>query len=155
MNVLRHVEGETAGPAAVGVLLPPGRQTFLILRPRGLLWDMLLLRSADSTMFRDLTRGEGERAAQVLWAALERWCAGGPGCVEAVACEGLGGFVVRACVGPLAFLVCPREPGRPYRPQVFADAAAADVAAHRVACVLRPPAGAELEVYFNTRHFER
>src|SRR5436309_155874 len=89
MSLLRRVEGDTAGPAALGVLLPPGRQTFLILRPRVLPWDLLLLRSSDSTLFREVTRTEGERAARSLCTALEAWHAGGPGCVEAVACTEL------------------------------------------------------------------
>ena len=155
MSSLRRVEGDTAGPAALGVLLPPGRQTYLILRPRGLSWDLLLLRAPDSTIFRDVTRAEGERATRTFCTALEAWHAGGPGCVEAVLCAGLEGHVVRALVGPLPFLLCPREPGKPYRPQVFADAAAAEVVALRLAAILRPPPGRELEVYFNTRHFER
>ena len=155
MSLLRRVEGDTAGPAALGVLLPPGRQTFLILRPRCLSWDLLLLRSENTTTFRDLTRAEGERAARTLCTALETWHAGGPGGVEAVACTELVGFLVRVYLGPLPFLVCPREPGQPYRPQVFADAADAEVAALRLSTFLRPPDSGDLEVYFNTRHFER
>jgi hypothetical protein len=155
MSVLRRVEGSAAGPFALGVLLPPGRQTYLILRPRGLSWDMLLLRSAESTLFRDLTRDEGERAVRTLYGALEAWLGGGHGCVETTSCSELDGFLVRALIGSLSFLVCPREPGKPYRPQVFGDAADAEVAALRVSAALRPPAGRELEVYCNTRHFER
>ena len=151
----RRVEGDAAGPAALGVLLPPGRHTFLILRPRGLSWDMLLMRSADTTTFRDLTRDEGERAVRTCYTALEAWQAGGSGSVEVAACTGLGGFLVRALFGSLPFLVCPREPGQPYRPQVFDDADDAEVAALRLAATLRPPAGGELEVYVNTCHFER
>ena len=155
MVLLRRVDGRRAGPAALGVLLPPGRQTFLILRPRGLVWDLLLLRSADSTTFRDLTRAEGERASSTVCSALELWQAGGLGDIEAMNCPDLGGYLVRAQLGPLPFLTCPREPGKPYRPQVFADAADAEVAALHLANALRPLAGNELEVYFNTRHFER
>ena len=62
---------------------------------------------------------------------------------------------MRAVLGPLAFLVCPREAGKPYQPQVFADAAAAEIVAYRLATVLRPPSGGALELYFNTRQFER
>ncbi len=155
MSLLRRVEGDRAGPAALGVLLPPGRQTFLILRPRGLSWDLLLLRSAETTLFRDLTRAEGERAARTACTALEDWQAGGHGSVEAVPCAALSGYLVRALFGSLPFLICAREPGKPYRPQVFADAADAEVAALRLASALRPAGGGELEVYFNTRHFER
>ena len=155
MGLLRRVEGNEAGPAALGVLLPPGRQTYLILRPRGLSWDMLLLRSTDTTTFRDLTREQGERAVRTFYSALDAWQTGGSGSVEVVAATGLGGFLVRAILGPLPFLVCPREPGRPYRPLVYTDAADAEVAALRLATALRPPAGGELEVYFNARHFER
>jgi len=154
MSVLRRVEGDQAGPSALGVLLPPGRQTYLILRPRGMSCDLLLLRSAEATTFRDLTRDEGERAAATLIRAMEEWHDGGTGAVEVVFCADLGGFLVRIVVGSLAFLVCPREPGQPYRPQVYGDAAAAEVAAQRLDSTLRPANG-PVEVYFNTRHFQR
>ncbi len=34
MGSFRRVEGEEAGPDALGILVPPGKRTFVILRPR-------------------------------------------------------------------------------------------------------------------------
>ena len=151
MSAFRRVEDRKAGPAALGVLAPPGRRTFLILRPRSLPWDLLLLRGVGDDAFRDLGRDEAAAAARGLIQALDGWAGGGPGGVEAAAAP--DGYRVRVAAGPFVLLLCPREPGRPYRPQVFADADAARAAADALLAVLRPPAGAEQELYFNTRHF--
>jgi hypothetical protein len=152
MCALRRVEGERAGPNALGILVPPARRTFLILRPRGLSWDLLLVRDPEGSTFRELGRDEGHAAAQDLYRSLE----GQPDetCVEArPAAE--GGSWVRARVGTFALLACARVPGQPYRPQVFADENEGYAAARAIAEVLCPPAGVEQEVYFNTRHFGR
>ena len=52
MSVFRRVDDDRAGPAAMGILVPPGRRTFLILRPRALAWDLILLRRAEGSTFR-------------------------------------------------------------------------------------------------------
>jgi hypothetical protein len=153
MSVLRHVDGSLAGPAALGILLPPGPRTLLVLRPRSLSVDLLLLRTAEATEFRDLTRVEGERVGRDLLDMLGAWLAGGAGSVEAVALDGGAGHVVRAVIGSLPFVACARAPGRPYQPEVLTDGDSADVLAARLAAALRPPPGHELEVYMNLRQF--
>ena len=88
MSPLRRVFGERAGPTALGILVPPGRRTVLILRPRALAWDLLLTQplpeGATFAPFYELTREEAEVAAEQLCRALEAWGGGGPGRVEAV-----------------------------------------------------------------------
>jgi hypothetical protein len=157
MPAFRRVNGDQAGPGALGLLVPPGRRTLLIVRPRSLAWDLVIVhsspRTGPTTSCREFGRDEAMAASEGLYLALEEWTAGGPGCVEAAAAA--DGLVVRAQVGIFPLLVCPREPGRPYRPLIFADAEAAREAASAVAAALRPGAGAEREVYFNTRHFAR
>ncbi|HZT79301.1 MAG TPA: hypothetical protein VFA26_03715 [Gemmataceae bacterium] len=159
MSTLRRVFADRAGPSAVGILVPPGRRTLLIVRPRGLPWDLLLVHPADGavfhTTFRDLDRAEAESAAAGLCAALEAWAGGGPGQVEVVAEAGGQGWCVCAEVGPFPLIACRREPGRPYRPERFATQPAAEAAAAQVAGALRPPPGACREVYFNTNKFGR
>jgi hypothetical protein len=152
MGVLRRVTDRRAGPAALGILVPPAPRTFLILRPRSLAWDLVLVR-ADGA-FREMGRDEADAAATQLGRALDEWCAGGPGAVEVADAPGAGCWL-RVGVGPLTLVACPRDPGRPYRPAVFADAEAARAAAGQLAAVLCPPAGAAGELYFNTRHFGR
>lgn len=151
MCALRRIEGHRAGPSALGILVPPGRRTFLIVRPRSLSWDLLLLRPGAAGDFRELPRDEANALAEELYDALGRW-ADGAGRVEEVACPD-GGFWVRVSVASFALLVCARRPGEAYQPLVFADADSALEAAGQVRAVLRPRAGIEQEVYLNNRHF--
>lgn len=150
---LRHVSGEQAGPAAVGILLPPGARTVLIVRPRALSWDLLLVQGLAGTTFRELAAEEAAAVAHEFYRALEAWNCDGPGQVAAVAADG-GGYLVWADVGDFALVVCERLPGQPYRPAVF-TAEEARQAAALVGAVLRPTPPAQQEVYFNTRYFAR
>jgi hypothetical protein len=154
MGSFRRVDGGDAGPRALGILVPPARRTFLILRPRALSWDLLLLRQPGSRAFRQLAHDEASFAAQGAYRALGEWSAGGEGRVEVVADPQGPGFWVRATLGALSFAACPRVPGQPYQPLVCAEYETARTAALALAGVLHPPEGAEQEVYFNTRFFE-
>ena len=155
MSAFRRVEGREAGPAALGVLAPPGRRTFLILRPRALPWDLVLLQPANGSVFCEMDRDEATAAAGALVRALEEWAAGGPGRVETAAAPQGPGLWLRVHAGPFSLLLCPRAPGQPYQALRFADGDAARAAAADLAPVLQPPSGAQQEVYFNTRHFGR
>jgi hypothetical protein len=151
MGSFRRVEGEQAGPDALGILIPPSRRTFVILRPRGLPWDLLLARGED-LKFRELSHDEASAAAQGLFRALRDWAGGGGGAIDVQA--GPDGFLLVARIGPFLLLVCVRRPGQPYAALVCPEADAR-AAAERLAGVLCPPGQAEQEVYFNTRFFER
>jgi hypothetical protein len=153
MCPLRRVEDHRAGPRALGILTPPRRRTFLILRPRALSWDLLLLRPGSVNAFRELSFAEAERLAHELLQALQHWSEGASGHVEEVACPDGGGFWVRVYVGPFTFLACDRQPGRPYRLLTFPDADAALSAAAQLRDILWPPDNVEQEVYLNTHHF--
>lgn len=153
----RLVNGDRAGPRALGLLVPPGRRTLLIVRPRSLPWDLLIVhshrRNGPTTTIRDFSREEAAAASEGLCLALQEWAAGGPGRLEAVAAE--DGYLVRGAVGIFPLLVCRRRPGEPYQPAVFPDLGEARDAAAALTDVLRPPAEAEQELYLNTRHFAR
>jgi hypothetical protein len=139
MGSFRRVEGEQAGPDALGILVPPARRTIVVLRPRALPWDAVLCRGPDDPAFADLSHGEASAAAQGLYRALREQ----PAAVE------LAGGRLLVVVGEFALLVCPRLPGQAYAPLTGAD----DDARERLAAVLCP--AVEQEVYFNTRFFER
>lgn len=62
MGVFSRVEADRAGPDALGILVPPSRQTFLILRARNLPTDLVLTRDDDT--FQVLTHDEASAAAQ-------------------------------------------------------------------------------------------
>ncbi len=154
MSVFRRVEGSVAGPDALGILVPPGRRTVLIVRPRALPWDLLLLALPTRNVFRELTQAEAEAGAATVLRSLQECAAEGRGIVESVARPD-GGWHVRVIIGRYAFLACPRLPGRPYQPLVCWDADEAAQAGCELFAALHPPSGAAQEIYLNTRGFAR
>jgi hypothetical protein len=155
MCPLRRVEDRRAGPSALGILVPPGRRTFLIVRPRSLSWDLLLLHPDSATTFRELYPEQAGRIAEALFEELGNWPSSAEGCIEEVACPDGRGYWLHVRIGPFLLALCGRLPGQPYQPLAFPDAETARSAAvvlHRVLC---PPAGVDQEVYLNNRHFSR
>lgn len=157
MCPLRRVEDVDADPNALGILVPPGRRTVLIVRPRALIWDMLLTRQGVHTdsPFRQMNQQEAAEAARGLFHALEDWYSGGPGAMQTLFCPSGESYWVGATLGPFNLLACPRIPGQPYRPMHFRSEAQASEAADALASVLFPSCDRDQEVYFNTRHFAR
>lgn len=152
MSRLRLVADHHAGPTALGILVPPGASTVLIVRPRALPWDLLLVQGAAGRGFRELSAAEAPGVARSFFEALGKWNEGGVGGVAAVSLSG-GGHLVFADVEDFTLVVCERCPGQPYRPYVFADSDTAVNLALRLKKVLHPD---EMqEVYFNTRNFSR
>lgn len=158
MAAFRLVNADQAGPRALGLLVPPGRRrTLVIVRPRLLPWDLLIVhshcRTGPTTTFRDFGREEAAAACEGLVQALQEWAAGGPGLLDAVPAD--GGCLVRGEVGIFPLLACLRRPGQAYQPMLFPDLGEAQDAAAALTAVLRPAADAEQELYLNTRHFAR
>ena len=75
MSRFRRVEADRAGASALGVLIPPGKRTVIILRPRSLAWDLLPARwSGDPQRppeFCQLARDDAPAVARKLIEALE------------------------------------------------------------------------------------
>ena len=156
MCPLRLVEDADAGSDAVGILVPPGKRTVVILRPRALIWDLLLTEEAlahAGSPFRELTQTEACAAARGVFDGLKEWFSGGPGGMEVQSSPAGAGYWVRARTGPITLLACLRIPGQPYRPLHFKSAMDARETAATLATVLFPTADREQEIYFNTRHF--
>lgn len=153
MCPLRRVTDTEAGPEAIGMLLPPGRLTFLIIRPRCLASDLLLVQSAENAAFRSMSRDEATIVGQKVYRALERWIDRGDG--QAAATEEPDGteFWLRVRIGDYYFLACPRRPGQPYQPLGYPDRELAQAAAQEMAQALCPGPDVEQEIYFNLRHF--
>src|SRR5262245_11280754 len=158
MTAFRLVAAAQAGPGALGLLSPPGHRTLLIVRPRALPWDLLIVHShrrhGPTTSFRDFGREEAAAAGEGLFAALQRWAGGEPvGAVEVVAHD--GGFLVRAQIDVFPLLTCLRRAGKPYEPLIFTRLDEAESAAAVLTPVLHPGPTTGQEVYFNDRHFSR
>jgi hypothetical protein len=158
MCALRLVAGDKAGPNAVGILVPPSRRTVLIVRPRSLPFDLLVLAAPGGSAFREFEHEQAGRAAEALLDALGEWSGSCPGRVDCTpAPNGLEahGFHVRASVGPFHLLACERQPGKPYAAHRFEDVGEARDAADRIEALFSPPPGSQQEIYLNTRHFQR
>jgi hypothetical protein len=156
MGSLRRVEAERASASALGILVPPGRRTFLIVRPRSLTCDLLLLQAAEGTVFRVLSQPEGQDLSRELYRLLDAGPALAPSGgkrVELVAAADGKGLCLRVRVGALHLLACPRRPGTPYEPLVLTDETEARAVAARLEAILWPHPGVDQELYFNTRHF--
>jgi len=147
----RIVPAERAGAAALGILVPPGTPTVLIVRPRSLNWDLLLVRGAGGTTFQAMNSEEASLVARGFFEALQEWARGRPGLIQAVA--DADGFLVWADVGDFCLVVCERRPGQAYRPLRLTDETEARRVVARLTDVLHPPEQADQEVYFNTHHF--
>jgi hypothetical protein len=159
MGRLCRVEPTLAGPNALGILVPPGRRTVLIVRPRAVSHDLVMLRGSRDgdprNPFREWTQHQGAGAAKALLHALQEWAADREkGVVGAVASATGETYQVQAEVGLFTLIACPRLPGQPYWPAAFAQQAEAERLADVLRPILHPPGDAEQEVYFNTRHFE-
>jgi hypothetical protein len=150
MGAFRRVEDSQAGPTALGILIPPSRRTFLILRPRSLPFDLLFLQRPDDTAFRELAHDEAAAAAHNLFRALREWAEGGQGGIDFIAHDEAEGSYLRVQIGPFYLIACERMAGKPYRPLLFADAPSV---VPELTAILCPRAGVEQELYFNTRHF--
>jgi hypothetical protein len=153
----RRVEGSRAGTAALGILMPTGPRTLVILRPRALNWDLVPIRPDNNdgprAVFWEVSRQEGARLAEELFARLQEWVDGGLGRVEPAPAPGGVGYHVRIGVGRFVLITCNRVPGAPYQPAVFENVSKALAASERITSILCPTKDADQEIYFNTDQF--
>jgi hypothetical protein len=153
MSAFRRVEGHRAGPRALGILVPPGQPTLVILRPRALEWDLIPVKfQGMHSGFCQFDRDEAAAMARKIQRSLET-SAASP--AQVVANPGGDGFLVWVPAVDLMWLVCPRLPGRPYEPLIFPSQEKGDDAVRRLAPFLWPALDAQQEYYFNTQNFSR
>jgi hypothetical protein len=159
MATFRRVDARHAGSTALGILVPPGPRTFVILRPRALDWDLLPLRpgleEVSPAVFCTFEREEAAGVARRVQQALERGAGSLPNPVEVVATAPETGFGVCARVDNYLWIACARRAGLPYQPCLFASLVEAETTAARLTPFLWPTAGAAQEYYFNTQAFAR
>jgi hypothetical protein len=159
MAAFRRVEDHRASATALGILVPPGPRTVVILRPRAMSWDLLALRPGFGpevqAAFCDFDRDEAAVVARRVQQALARGAGTSDNPVETIAGPKQQGYRVCLRAGGLTWLACPRLPGQPYRPADFATLEEAREAALRLARIVCPDPDADQEFYFNTQNFSR
>jgi hypothetical protein len=155
MSAFRLVAGEQAGPDAIGVLVPPGRRTFVIVRPRRLALDLLVLAEAAGNAFREFEREQACRAAEALVDRLTDDPSAVSINLQKAPADGQPAIHLRVQIGPFHLLVCARNPGQPYAPLRFVDDLSARATCEQIRELFTPRKGNEQEYYLNTRQFER
>ena len=153
MPPFRSLPGGKAGPKALGILVPPGNRTVVVLRPRGLNVDLVLARSGPDGQaqgFFETSRQSAGLEAQELHRALLNGVASG---VEVAAVA--EGYHIQAGIAQFALVACARVPGQPYRPLVCGSDAEAQQTADELRQVLCPDADANQELYTNMSQFGR
>src|SRR5262245_28882769 len=138
-----------AGPRALGILVPPGKRTLVILRPRALEWDLVVERplGASPAGLWELHPLEAKPLVATVRALLAN---GKPAHIEFVRPPAGSDIQVRIVLGELHFMVCDRAVGQPYRPSRFTSEMEATNVAAMFRAVLSPVADANQELYCNT-----
>lgn len=154
MSIFSRVDPTVAGPNALGVLIPPGRMTIVVLRPKGLMWDLLPARwegeASRPPRFCQFPREEAPSIARGLVQFLEDAVAKKLNPLETF---GNGRTIQIWLRAPeLFWILCRRLPGEAYSPAVFPTLTEAEAVGEQVARFVWPPG--EQEIYFNTQKFQ-
>jgi hypothetical protein len=136
---------------ALGILIPPGTRTLVILRPRALTFDLLAARwngvADHAPEFCAFSRDDAAQVARRLIEELK--AATNP--IQTFGVQ--GSFQVWLRLREFVWIVCRRSPGEAYQPVLFGTQEQAVIGAERLAPFVQPPAGAVQQYYFNTQNF--
>jgi hypothetical protein len=155
--MFHRVETRRAGPSALGILVPHGTTTLVIVRPRSLEWDLLPARwdgdAGHAPEFCTMPRTEAARAARHLLQALEDCAAAGTNPLQTCGDAAGTSFQIWLRTDAFVWIACRRTPGQAYRPVIFTNLDDAKHAAEAIAAIVWPAADVKQEYYFNTQNF--
>jgi hypothetical protein len=153
----RRVELRHAGPTALGILVPQGARTLVIVRPRGLKCDLLPARwdgcATSPPAFCTFDRDEAAGVARRLQQALGESVDAGVNPVQTLGDARGDSFQVWLRTAEFVWIVCHRAPCQAYRPALFANHEEARQLAEQLTPICWPALDAGQEYYFNTQHF--
>ena len=148
-----RVDPKMAGPTALGILVPYGVKTLVIVRPRALSWDLLPARwdgdSGHAPQFCAFTRDEASAAARRLVKDLE---AATVNPLQTFGYADAGCLQVWLRTSEFVWIVCRRMQGQAYQPLIFPTQEEASGAAERISPFVWPAADVRQEYYFNTQN---
>lgn len=158
MAAFRRVEPQHAGPRALGILVPPGERTLVILRPRSLDWDLLPARwdgdPQAAPVMCSFGREEAAHLARQVHQALEDAVAAGSNPVETLGDRAERSFQLLVRAAGWFWIACRRASGSAYQPMTFASRAEARRAGELLAQIVWPGPDETQEYYFNTQRFQ-
>lgn len=151
ISCFSRVDAAAAGPEALGILIPPGKRTLIIVRPKALPWDLLPARwdgdPRHAPAFCDFTRDEAPAIARRLVETLEQAVAKQTNLLESFGDGRCYQIWLRAA--DLFWIVCTRSVGDVYRPAVLTTQEEAAAAGAELTRYLFP--SEPQEIYFNTQ----
>jgi hypothetical protein len=157
MPAFRRVEPQQAGANALGILVPPGTRTVVILRAKPLAWDLLAAtwngNPAMAPAFCAFGRDEAAKVARRLQQALEHAVTRGVNPVETLGDARERSFQVWLRAAELFWIPCRKTATQNYEPLLFPSRAEAREAGEALARIVWPAADAGQEYYFNTQQF--
>ncbi len=155
--MLRRVEPKFAGPSAMGVLVPMGANTIVVVRPRALAWDLLPARwDGDASVpprFCSFSRDQAAKMARRFIADLEAARKSNRDPVETFGNVESGELQIWVRLEEVVWIACNRQAGQAYKPATFATSADAIQAAMQIRQIVHPALDEEQEYYFNTQSF--
>jgi hypothetical protein len=155
--MLVRVDPQHAGPNALGILVPHGAKTPVIVRPRALTWDLLPAHwdgdSGHPPHFCVFTRDEAAAVARRLITALATAIEQGVNPVQTFGDANGACLQIWLRTDEFVWIVCRRAPGLAYQPLVFATQEDATHEAEKLATIVWPAADVKQEYYFNTQNF--
>jgi hypothetical protein len=154
--MFQRVEARQAGASAIGILVPQGTRTLVIVRPRALSFDLLPARwtgDEQPPQFCTFSRDEAALVARRLIAALEAAVAAHANPVQTFGDPSRACFQIWLRTDEYVWIACRRAPGQAYAPVVFADQAEATREAERLSAFVWPALEAAQEYYVNTQVF--
>jgi hypothetical protein len=157
MPAFRRVDARRAGPDALGILVPPGLQTLVILRPRSLLLDLLPLQpgleQVQPAVFCASGRDEAAALARRVQDALTRGAGREPNPVEVVCSAPPQHYGICVRLAEHLWIACQRASGEAYKPAFWPSIEEASALVARLTPLVWPSAEAGQEYYFNTQAF--
>lgn len=150
-----RVDPKHAGPRALGILVPHGATTLVVLRPRALSWDLLPARwdgdAGQPPQFCQFPREEAAGIARRLIPSLETAVTQGNNPVQTF---GNGTqFQIWLRTEELVWIVCRRALGQSYQPLILPDQDEATREGEKIAAIVWPLPESRQEYYFNTQNF--
>lgn len=157
MPAFLRVEPQRAGPRALGILVPPGTRTLVILRPRSLFWDLLPAAwdgdPARPPRFCTFGRDDAAHMARQVLQGLADAAARGVNPVETVGDAQGREYQVWVRAAALCWIVCKRAAGQGYEPLLLTNQEEARRVGEALMPIFWPAADAQQEYYFNTQKF--
>src|SRR5262245_40545252 len=139
-----RVDPERAGPTALGILVPLGQKTLVILRPRALAWDLLPARwggeAAVPPAFCSFLRDEAAQVARRLLYFLDQQAVGAASPVYIASDAQARNFQLWVRTDEFVWIACRRRPRKAYQPVLFDNRFEAISAAQLVEAVVWPAA---------------